>query len=414
MAKNMDASSNRRKIINDPVYGFVTFRHDFLLDLIDHPYFQRLRRIAQLGLSYLVYPGAVHNRFQHAIGALHLMQNAIEEIRYKGHEITKEEELGCLCAILFHDIGHGPFSHALEHSIVDSVHHEQISAYLMERLNKDSNGKFDIAIKIFNGNYHKKFLHQLVSSQLDMDRLDYLARDSFFSGVVEGQVGSERIIKMLDVVNDELVVEEKGIYSIEKFIVARRFMYWQVYLHKTVLSAEFMLVNVLKRAKKLAEEGETLFCSPSLFYFLYNKVGKADFEKDETAIQHFIQLDDFDIMSAIKVWQHHEDRVLAELAKGLVNRNLFKIEMQRDPISESLVQEKVAQIAKELKMTEEEASYFVISNEVYNRAYDVKTDVIKVKMKDGSVLDAAKASDHLNLQALSESVKKYFIAYRKI
>ncbi|MEZ4800014.1 MAG: HD domain-containing protein [Flavobacteriales bacterium] len=409
----MASTSNKRKIINDPVYGFVTFRHDVLLDLIDHAYFQRLRRIAQLGLSYLVYPGAVHNRFQHAIGALHLMQNAIEEIRYKGHEISKEEEQGCLYAILFHDIGHGPFSHALEHSIVNKVHHEQISAYLMEELNKQRGGMFDLAIQIFNDKYPKRFLHQLVSSQLDMDRLDYLARDSFFTGVVEGQVGSERLIKMLDVVDDKLVVEEKGIYSIEKFIVARRFMYWQVYLHKTVLSAEFMLVNVLKRAKFLAEAGETLFCSPALYYFLYNRIGKEDFDKDSTALNHFIQLDDFDIMSAVKVWQFHEDRVLAELASGIVNRKLFKIEMSRTPISEEKVRAKVKEIAAAYNFTEEEASYFVIADRVYNRAYNVKTDGIKVKMKDGSIVDASEASDHLTLNALSESVEKYFLAFKK-
>jgi hypothetical protein len=413
MKENEAGKSNKRKIINDPVYGFVTFRHDFLLDLIDHPYFQRLRRIAQLGLSYLVYPGAVHNRFQHAIGALHLMQNAIEEIRYKGHEITKEEELGCLCAILFHDIGHGPFSHALEHSIVDKIHHEQISAYLMNDLNEQYSGRFDLAIKIFNDKYHKRFLHQLVSSQLDMDRLDYLARDSFFSGVVEGQVGSERIIKMLDVVNDELVVEEKGIYSIEKFIVARRFMYWQVYLHKTVLSAEFMLVNVLRRAKFLADQGEVIFCSPSLYYFLYNKIGKQDFENDGEALKHFIALDDFDIMSAVKVWQTHEDSVLAELAKGIVNRVLFKIEMSRQPVEQNVVNKHIERIAKEMNLAFEEASYFVISDKVHNSAYSVKTDAIKVKMKDGQILDAAQASDHMNLQALSGSVEKFFLAYKR-
>ncbi len=406
-------TSNKRKIVNDPVYGFVTFRHDLLLDLVDHPYFQRLRRIAQLGLSYLVYPGAVHNRFQHAIGAMHLMQSAIEEIRYKGHAISPEEEFGCLCAILFHDIGHGPFSHALEHSIVHEVKHEEISSLLMHSLNREYGGKFDLAIQIFNDQYHKRFLHQLVSSQLDMDRLDYLARDSFFSGVVEGQVGSERILKMLDVVNDELVMEEKGIYSIEKFIVARRFMYWQVYLHKTVLSAEFMLVNVLKRAKALAEKGVTLFASPSLHFFLYNKITRVDFDENSEALDHFIRLDDFDIMGAIKVWCHHEDFVLSELSKGLVNRNLFKIEMSRTPFSDEYFNQKVKEIALECGLSREEANYFVIRDRVFNRAYNVASDVIKVKLKDGSVVDAASASDHLNLKALSNSVEKYFIAYRR-
>jgi HD superfamily phosphohydrolase len=280
-------------------------------------------------------------------------------------------------------------------------------------LNEQYNGRFDLAIKIFNYKYHKRFLHQLVSSQLDMDRLDYLARDSFFSGVVEGQVGSERIIKMLDVVNDELVVEEKGIYSIEKFIVARRFMYWQVYLHKTVLSAEFMLVNVLRRAKFLADQGEVIFCSPSLYYFLYNKIGKQDFENDGEALKHFIALDDFDIMSAVKVWQTHEDSVLAELAKGIVNRVLFKIEMSRQPVEQNVVNKHIERIAKEMNLAFEEASYFVISDKVHNSAYSVKTDAIKVKMKDGQILDAAQASDHMNLQALSGSVEKFFLAYKR-
>ena len=265
-------------MINDPVYGFVTIRHAFVLELINHRYFQRLRRITQLGLSSLVYPGAGHNRFQHAMGAMHLMQNAIDELRLKGHAISHEEEVGLLCAILLHDIGHGPFSHALESSIVNEVHHEHISSFAMQRLNQEFKGQLDLTLEIFNGTYPRKFMHQLVSSQLDMDRLDYLARDSFFSGVVEGQVGSERLIKMLDVVNDQLVVEEKGIYSIEKFIVARRFMYWQVYLHKTVLSAEYMLVNVLRRAKHLADQGEQLWASPSLQYFLNNKISLSHFE----------------------------------------------------------------------------------------------------------------------------------------
>lgn len=401
----------KRKIINDPVYGFISIRHAFILELIDHPWFQRLRRIAQLGLSHLVYPGALHNRFQHAIGAMHLMQNAIDELRLKGNEITDEEEVSLLCAILLHDIGHGPFSHALEYTIASEVHHERISSLMMNRLNEHFNGKLTMAIAIFNNEYPKKFLHQLVSSQLDMDRLDYLARDSFFSGVVEGQVGSERILKMLDVVDDQLVVEEKGIYSIEKFIVARRFMYWQVYLHKTVLSAEFMLVNALRRAQALARAGVELHCSPALHYFLYNKVKQEELLSKPEALQHYASLDDFDIAAALKVWQHHQDRVLSMLASQLVNRSLFKIEIQREPFAAERISSEVARISAQYGFTNEEADYFVIISSVDNRAYNSQYDVIRILMKDGSVRDAAEVSDHLNIAALSSAVEKHFVAY---
>jgi HD superfamily phosphohydrolase len=401
----------RRKIINDPVYGFITIRHAFILELIDHPWFQRLRRIAQLGLSHLVYPGALHNRFQHAIGAMHLMQNAIDELRLKGNEITDEEEVSLLCAILLHDIGHGPFSHALEYTIASEVHHERISSLMMNRLNEHFGGKLTMAIAIFNNEYPKKFLHQLVSSQLDMDRLDYLARDSFFSGVVEGQVGSERILKMLDVVDDQLVVEEKGIYSIEKFIVARRFMYWQVYLHKTVLSAEFMLVNALRRAQVLARSGASLHCSPALHYFLYNQVKQEELISKPEALQHYASLDDFDIAAALKVWQHHEDRVLSMIATHMVNRRLFKIEIQREPFEALRVEKETERIALKYGLSPEEASYFVIQSSVDNRAYNSQYDVIRILMKDGSVRDAAEVSDHLNIAALSSVVEKHFVAY---
>ena len=401
----------KRKIINDPVYGFISIRHAFILELIDHPWFQRLRRIAQLGLSHLVYPGALHNRFQHAIGAMHLMQNAIDELRLKGNEISDQEEVSLLCAILLHDIGHGPFSHALEYTIASEVHHERISSLMMNRLNEHFNGKLIMAIAIFNNEYPKKFLHQLVSSQLDMDRLDYLARDSFFSGVVEGQVGSERILKMLDVVDDQLVVEEKGIYSIEKFIVARRFMYWQVYLHKTVLSAEFMLVNALRRAQVLARAGATLHCSPALHYFLYNQVKQEELISKPEALQHYASLDDFDIAAALKVWQHHDDRVLAMIAINMVNRSLFKIEIQRTPFDASRVSCEIERISAKYNFTKEEASYFVIQSSVDNRAYNSQYDVIRILMKDGSVRDAAEVSDHLNIAALSSVVEKHFVAY---
>ena len=393
------------------MYGFITIRHPFILELIDHPWFQRLRRIAQLGLSHMVYPGALHNRFQHAIGAMHLMQNAIDELRLKGNEIDDEEEVALLCAILLHDIGHGPFSHALEYTIASEVHHEKISSLIMAQLNEHFKGRLTMAIAIFNNQYHKRFLHQLVSSQLDMDRLDYLARDSFFSGVVEGQVGSERILKMLDVVDDQLVVEEKGIYSIEKFIVARRFMYWQVYLHKTVLSAEFMLVNALRRAQELARSGVELHCSPALRHFLYHKVTLSDLEGDSAALGYYAALDDFDIAAALKVWQQHEDRVLSMLASHLVNRRLFKIEIQREPFTPNRVNSEIDRVAAKYGFSKEEAAYFVIHSSVDNRAYNSQYDVIRILMKDGSVRDAAEVSDHLNIAALSSVVEKHFVAY---
>lgn len=403
----------RRKIINDPVYGFITIRHGFILELIDHPWFQRLRRIAQLGLSHLVYPGALHNRFQHAIGAMHLMQNAIDELRHKKHEITEEEELSLLSAVLLHDIGHGPFSHALEYTIANEMHHEHISSLMMQQLNEEFDGRLSMAIDIFNNRYKKKYFHQLVSSQLDMDRLDYLARDSFFSGVVEGQVGSERILKMLDVKDDQLVIEEKGIYSIEKFIVARRFMYWQVYLHKTVLSAEFMLVNALKRSKYLANQGVELFCSPALRYFLYQSITAEHFAKDKTALDEYAQLDDFDIAGALKVWQNHSDVVLSMLAQRIVNRKLFKIELQKDLIDPAQIDNHIDRISKKYNLSQEEAGYFVIHTRVDNRAYNSQNDAIRILMKDGSVMDAATVSDHLNLAALNNVVEKHFVAYVK-
>ncbi len=401
----------KRKIINDPVYGFVTIRHPFILQLIDHPWFQRLRRVAQMGLSHLVYPGALHNRFQHAIGAMHLMQNAIDEIRLRNHEITEEEELSLLAAILLHDIGHGPFSHALEFILAKDVHHEYISSVMMEKLNRDFDGKLTMAIDIFNNRYQKKFLHELVSSQLDMDRLDYLARDSFFSGVVEGQVGSERILKMLDVVNDQLVVEEKGIYSIEKFIVARRFMYWQVYLHKTVLSAEFMLISVMKRARQLALQGAELFCSPSLRYFLYNDISQREFINEGEALNHYAQLDDFDITLSLKVWQTHEDKVLSVLASKIIQRDLFKIELRKEKFSDGYIAEIRKRLVSQFTISESEADFFLLNESVDNKAYNNISETIKILMKNGEVKDAAQVSDHLNLAALSETVEKYFVAY---
>jgi HD superfamily phosphohydrolase len=406
-------TQNKYKILNDPVYGFITLRHSILLDVIDHPYFQRLRRISQLGLSHLVYPGALHNRFHHAIGALYLMQHAVDEIRQKGHEITHEESRAVSLAILLHDIGHGPFSHALEHSIVSGVSHEDISVFIMNRLNEEFNGELDMAIEIFNDHYPKKFLHQMVSSQLDMDRLDYLRRDSFYSGVTEGQVSSERIIKMLNVKDDQLVVEEKGIYSIEKFIVARRLMYWQVYLHKTVLSAEFMLVNILKRAKDLSSRGVELFASPALAFFLKEDISKEEFLSGPKVLERFCALDDFDIMGAIKVWAEHDDRVLRMLSSSLMNRKLFRIKLRSEAFSVNNRAEVVEAIMSTYDFSREEAEYFVIQERIDNKAYSTAAQNIKIHYKDGSLKDVALASDHLNLQSLSEVVEKHFMCFPK-
>jgi HD superfamily phosphohydrolase len=405
-------STNKRKIINDPVYGFITIRHPFILDLIDHPWFQRLRRIAQLGLSHLVYPGAIHNRFQHAIGAMHLMQLAIDELRLKKHEITDEEEVSLLAAVLLHDIGHGPFSHALEYALIEGVHHEHISEVLMGDLNAAYQGRLTMAIEIFNDKYPKHFLHQLVSSQLDMDRLDYLARDSFFSGVVEGQVGAERLIKMLNVVNDQLVLEEKGIYSIEKFIVARRFMYWQVYLHKTVLSAEYMLVHVLRRAVDLARKGVELFATPALRTFLYGQYDKQKFLSDPQALAQYAALDDFDIATSLKVWQSHPDRVLSMLASSIVNRNLYKIELQAAPIDEQYITDTRKRLQQKWSLEPDEIDYFVFTGKVDNRAYNQHKEAINILRKDGTIAEVAAISDQLNLAALSKTVEKYFLAYK--
>lgn len=405
------STTNRHKILNDPVYGFVTLRHSRALELMDHPYVQRLRRISQLGLSHLVYPGAVHNRFHHAVGCLFLMQQAIDTLRYKGVEITKEEDEAVCFAILLHDIGHGPFSHALENSIVQDVHHEDISELIMSRLNKEFDGLLDLAIEIFQNKYKKKFLHQLVSSQLDMDRLDYLARDSFYSGVTEGKVGSERIIKMLAVVDDKLVVEEKGIYSIEKFIVARRLMYWQVYLHRTVLSAEHMLMLALKRAKDLSRNGEVLFASPALSAFLQNDYDKVSFATTEGVLDKFCDLDDSDIYNAMKAWRLHPDKVLSDLSSRLLDRKLFRIELRTEEFSQSDIDERVKTLMELWSLSEEEANYYVSSGSVDNQPY--KENGIMLKSKDGGLIDFAKANDNLTLESLSRNVTKSFLCYPK-
>lgn len=406
--------NNKKKIINDPVYGFISVPDDFIFDLIEHPFFQRLRRIKQLGMSHMVYPGALHTRFHHVIGAMHLMTHAINVIRKKGHEITTTEERAVLVAILLHDIGHGPFSHALEHDIVKGISHEQISHYFIQALKADfpdNTSDLDCTLSIFDNSYPKKFLHQLVSSQLDMDRLDYLTRDSFFTGVSEGIVGTERIIEMLNVHNDQLVVDEKGIYSVEKFLVARRLMYWQVYLHKTVVSGEYMLINILRRAKELVRNGKSLFASPALLFFMKNDVQQHDFESNPTVLETFAQLDDYDIYGAIKVWQNSDDVILSNLAQNLINRNFNKVEIAKEPITQEQLTQKLQHTAERFGISTTDAGYFVYAGQLTNNAYNQNKEAINLLMKDGSVLDISNASDNLNISALAHPVNKYFLCY---
>lgn len=403
--------NNKKKIFNDPIYGFISIPDEFIFDLIEHPFFQRLRRIAQLGTTSLVYPGALHTRFHHVIGAMHLMTTAISTIRRKGHEITPEEERGVLIAILLHDIGHGPFSHALEYDIVNGVSHEDISSFFIQRLSNEFDGELDVALLIFQNTYHKPFLHQLVSSQLDMDRLDYLNRDSFYTGVSEGIIGSERIIEMLNVHDGNLVLEEKGIYSVEKFIVARRLMYWQVYLHKTVVAGEFMLIHILRRAKQLVQKGENLFASPALFYFLTNNIQLTDFKNNPEVLDNFALLDDYDILGAIKVWQHSSDKVLSMLSARLVNRKLFKIEIAKEPFSDERIAKEL-EIAKDrFGLTDEEAIHFVYSEILTNNAYNQNKENIHLLLKNNTVIDLSDASDNLNISALAQPVAKYCLCY---
>jgi len=404
---------NKRKIFNDPVYGFISVQDDFVFEIIEHPFFQRLRRIKQLGLTYLVYPGALHTRFHHAMGAMFLMSEAIEVLRSKGNIITEEEAQAVNAAILLHDIGHGPFSHALEKCIVYDLSHEYLSNLFMERLNVEFGGKLSLAIDIFKNKYHKKFLHQLVSSQLDVDRLDYLKRDSFFTGVSEGVISTERIIKMMDVANDQLVIEAKGIYSIEKFIIARRLMYWQVYLHKTVLAAEFLLVKILQRAKFLAEKGNELFATPTFKEFLFNRFNKDDFEKQPLILDKFALLDDFDIYASIKVWCDHEDNILATLCRSLIDRHLLHVDIQDHVFDEKGI-EKIRHLAAlKLNIPLDETEYFVFADKVENNAYDPKDVNINILFKDGRIVDIAEASDQLNISVLSKTVTKYFLCYPK-
>ncbi len=406
-----DFSTNKLKIINDPVYGFIKIAYDVVFDLIEHPLFQRLRRIRQLGLTSFVYPGANHTRFQHSVGAMHLMSQAIEVIRSKGHEITDDEARAVTIAILLHDIGHGPFSHSLEHSLIEKISHESISLLYMEQLNETFNGALSLAIEIFRNRYPKKFLHQLVSSQLDMDRLDYLKRDSFFTGVTEGVIGSDRIIKMLNVLNDQLVVDEKGIYSIEKFLIARRLMYWQVYLHRTVVSSEQLLVMMLKRAQALTAGGTQLFATPPLAFFLSYEPEKFAPSQQSRFLEQFATLDDVDILASAKVWCNHPDTILSMLSDGLINRNLFSVELGDLPFGKERVVSLRKKVSHHLRISVEEATYLVVSDSVSNFAYSDMDDRITIMDKNGNTRDIADASDMLNIAVLSKTVRKYFLCY---
>lgn len=407
---------NKKKIINDPVYGFINIPSELIFDLISHPFFQRLRYIKQLGMTHLVYPGALHTRFHHALGAMHLMCLAIDILRSKGHQITEDEEEGATIAILLHDIGHGPFSHALEYSLVKGIQHEDISILMMERLNMEFDGKLNTAIAIFKGEYPKKFLHQLISSQLDLDRMDYLNRDSFFTGVSEGVISFDRIIKMFNIADDQLVIEEKGIYSIEKFLIARRLMYWQVYLHKTVIAGEMLLVKILKRAKELAVKGGDLFATPALQHFLKNEISQKEFFGTDVHLLQFAKLDDQDIFTSVKVWCGHQDRILSLLCNMLVNRNLYKIEITNDAPDPGRVAMISENTAFSLGIDLNEVSYFVFTDVISNRAYNTGAgnSTINILMKNNTTTDIAKASDLSNLESLDRTVRKHILCYPRI
>lgn len=402
---------NKLKIINDPIYGFITIPNELIFDLIEHPYFQRLRRISQMGLSHLVYPGAQHTRFHHALGCLHLMRKAVQVLRFKSVEIDEAEEEALYIAILLHDIGHGPFSHAMEHSIIEGVSHEQLSLKFMQKLNEEFEGKLTLAIQLFTNQYHKEFLGQLLASQLDIDRLDYLKRDSFYTGVAEGNINSERLITMLNVKNNQLVVEEKGIYSVEKFLVARRLMYWQVYLHKTGLVAEQLLIKMLKRAKYLVQNEFALNASKNLTFFMKQQ-GAIETLSDKV-IDRFASLDDYDVVSAIKEWVDCGDEILESLCKMILHRNLLKIKLKNKPITEEKFNKHFNAVKEKYQYNDEEASYFVFSGSTSNLAYQTMTTPINILYKNGKIKDVSKASDQLNLKALAKPVVKYYMCYPK-
>ena len=406
--------SYESKIINDPVFGFIKIPKGLLYNLVRHPLLQRLTRIKQLGLSSVVYPGAQHTRFQHSLGAYYLMSEAIQQLTAKGNFIFDSEAEAVQAAILLHDVGHGPFSHVLEDTIVQGISHEEISLLLMERINREMNGQLALAIRIFRDEYPKRFLHQLVSGQLDMDRLDYLRRDSFYTGVTEGNIGSARIIKMLDVKDDQLVVEAKGIYSIENFLMARRLMYWQVYLHKTSVAYERMLISALLRAKELAARSEEVFASPALRFFLYNDIGREAFFDRPECLEHFVQLDDNDIWTALKVWCSHPDKVLSVLSTGMVNRRIFKVEISSDSVACERKRELQETISRKLGIALNEAAYFIATPGIERNMYDEADDSIDILYNDGTIRNIADASDMLNISLLSKKVKKYYLCYLRL
>ncbi len=400
-------------VVNDPIYGFISIPNKLIFDIVNHPYFQRLRRIHQLGLTNYVYPGARHSRFEHALGAMHLMGLSIRSLQSKGVQITDEEAIGAQIAILLHDIGHGPFSHTLEKILIKGLHHEEISLVLINKLNKEFDGKLELASQIFQGTYKKKFLHQLVSSQLDMDRMDYLNRDSFYSGVSEGIVNYDRIINKLNVANNELVVEVKGVYSVEKFITARRLMYWQVYLHKTTLGIDQLICAILFRAKHICAKEGQIDCNPFLKFFLTSSIDKNDFMSNEDVINHFLNLDDFDIISSIKGWILHEDQTLSYLAKSFINRNLFKVELSNEAFGDSKVDDLKAKVMSQFKVDRDLLGSYFYEGIITNNAYNMDMDNIKVLFPNGEVQDIAASVDLLNISAMSKQVKKHYICYPK-
>ena len=402
---------NDSKIINDPISGFIKIPHGLLLDIVEHPLMQRLTRIKQLGLTSMVYPSAQHTRFQHSIGAFHLMSEAITSLTQKGIFIFDSEAEAVEAAILMHDIGHGPFSHVLEHTLINGISHEEISLLMMEQINREMKGELNLALKIFKNEYPKKFLHQLISSQLDMDRLDYLRRDSFFTGVAEGNIGSARILKMLDVADDNLVVNSKGLYSIENYLMARRLMYWQVYLHKTTVSSEKVLVNTLLRAKHLARQGKDIFATPCLKYFLYNDIDADKFKTDEEAQHNYALLDDNDIWSALKVWIDNDDKVLALLSADLLNRNLFKVEISGIPTSEDKIEDIKTTLAEKFGISKDDAHYLMSVDTIQKDMYDVNDDHITILFKDNTLKDISEASEVMNIALLSKKIRKYYLCY---
>lgn len=405
---------NDSKIINDPVFGFIKIPRGLLYDIVQHPLMQRLNRIKQLGLASVVYPGAQHTRFQHSLGAFHLMSEAITALTQKGNFIFDSEMEAVEAAILMHDIGHGPFSHVLENTLIHGISHEQISLMVMEQINSDFNGMLNLALKIFKDEYPKRFLHQLISSQLDMDRLDYLRRDSFFTGVTEGNIGSARIIKMLDVKDDNLVVESKGIYSIENYLTSRRLMYWQVYLHKTAVACEKVLINTLLRAKYLAETGKEIFASPALKYFLYNDINETLFIQDEKALKFYTELDDSDIWSALKVWRHSDDKILSTLAGDILDRRIFKVEIHDEPIAEDYIDTLRHTIADNLDISIADTEYMIDVSTIQKDMYTMDDDNITILYKDGTTKDISEASELLNVSLLSKKIRKYYLCYQRI